>query len=107
MALLAVGAIGLGASVGPEAGVTQPVAAASSWLGRRFRLSRALMRLAASFGRDFAAKTPQSGVTGSADKVARSAQEIPRPDVQRSVGQGVHVIAGPPAAPPAASANIR
>ena len=44
IALMTVGSVGLGASVGLEAGATQLSAAASSWLGRRFKLSRSSLR---------------------------------------------------------------
>jgi CIC family chloride channel protein len=44
IALMTVGSVGLGASVGLEAGVTQLGAAASSWLGQRCKLSRAFLR---------------------------------------------------------------
>ena len=44
IAFMTVTAVGLGASVGLEAGVTQLGAAAASWMGRRFRLDRASMR---------------------------------------------------------------
>jgi chloride channel protein, CIC family len=44
IAFMTVTAVGLGASVGLEAGVTQLGAAASSWMGRRFKLDRTSMR---------------------------------------------------------------
>ena len=44
IAFLTVSAVGLGASVGLEAGVTQLGAAAASWMGRRFKLNRTSMR---------------------------------------------------------------
>ncbi len=44
IAFLTVSAVGLGASVGLEAGVTQLGAAAASWMGRRCKMNRAAMR---------------------------------------------------------------
>jgi chloride channel protein, CIC family len=44
IAFMTVTAVGLGASVGLEAGVTQLGAAAASWMGRRFTLNRTAMR---------------------------------------------------------------
>jgi CIC family chloride channel protein len=44
IAFMTVTAVGLGASVGLEAGVTQLGAAAASWMGRRFALNRTAMR---------------------------------------------------------------
>jgi chloride channel protein, CIC family len=44
IALMTVGSVGLGASVGLEAGVTQLGAAASSWLGQRCGISRSSLR---------------------------------------------------------------
>ena len=41
---MTVGSVGLGASVGLEAGVTQLGAAAASWIGQRLRLSRSSLR---------------------------------------------------------------
>jgi CIC family chloride channel protein len=41
---MTVGSVGLGASVGLEAGVTQLGAAAASWLGQRLRLNRSSLR---------------------------------------------------------------
>ena len=44
IALMTAGSVGLGASVGLEAGATQLSAAVSSWLGQRFKLSRSSLR---------------------------------------------------------------
>ena len=44
IALMTVGSVGLGASVGLEAGVTQLGAAVSSWLGQRCKISRSYLR---------------------------------------------------------------
>ena len=44
IAFLTVTAVGLGASVGLEAGVTQLGAAAASWMGRRCKMNRTAMR---------------------------------------------------------------
>jgi len=44
IALMTVGSVGLGASVGLEAGATQLSAAVSSWLGQRLKLSRSSLR---------------------------------------------------------------
>src|SRR5689334_15423372 len=44
IAFLTVTAVGLGASVGLEAGVTQMGAAAASWMGRRCKMNRTAMR---------------------------------------------------------------
>ena len=44
IALMTVGSVGLGASVGLEAGVTQLGAAVSSWVGQRCKLSRSFLR---------------------------------------------------------------
>src|SRR5579863_8586695 len=44
IALMTAGSVGLGASVGLEAGATQLSAAVSSWLGQRLKLSRSSLR---------------------------------------------------------------